>query len=100
MSVIETVRYRVKAGVTKEEALAAWQASQPFARAQEGFLSRRLAVTGDGEFLDLVEWETMDAAQKAAANFDPGKHPELLALVQVLDESTMVMSHYEELGRI
>ena len=30
MSVIETVRYRLKKGTTTEEALAAWEESQSF----------------------------------------------------------------------
>ncbi|MFY0594986.1 MAG: hypothetical protein JXQ85_01015 [Cognatishimia sp.] len=98
MSVIETVRYRLKEGATATEALAAWEESQSFARAQKGFLGRKLAVTSEGDFLDHVEWASMTDAKAAAANFDPGKYPELLGLVQVLDESSMVMTHYEVLG--
>ena len=95
MPVLETVRYRIKPGITQEAAVQAWQDSQSFARAQRGFLSRKLAVTDDGEFLDLVEWQSMADAKAAAENFNPGKFPELLGLVEVLDESTMVMTHYE-----
>lgn len=98
MSVIETVRYRLKKGTTTEEALAAWEESQSFARAQNGFLGRKIAVTEEGEFLDHVEWVSMDDAKAAATNFDPGKYPELLGLVKVLDESSMVMTHYVVLG--
>lgn len=100
MSVIETVRYQLKDGATTEEAVAAWQGSHEFAQAQKGFLSRKIARTSDGEFLDHVEWASMEDAKAAAANFDPTKHPELLGLVQVLDESSMTMTHYELLGSI
>lgn len=98
MSVIETVRYRLKDGATTEEALTAWQDSQSFARAQPGFLGRTLAMTAEGEFLDQVQWASMEEAKAASANFDPAQYPELLGLVQVLDESSMVMTHYTVLG--
>lgn len=98
MSVIETVRYRLRNGATTEEAVAAWKESQSFARAQKGFLNRQIAVTENGEFLDHVEWASMEDAKAASTNFDPGKYPELLGLVKVLDESSMVMTHYEVLG--
>lgn len=98
MSVIETVRYRLKEGATTEEAVAAWEESQSFARAQKGFLGRKIAVTDKGDFLDHVEWASMDDAKAAASNFDPGKYPELLGLMKVLDETTMVMTHYTVMG--
>jgi hypothetical protein len=98
MTIIETVRYKVKDGVTRDQALAAWEDSQSFALAQKGFVRRKLAVADGGEFLDHVEWASMDDAKAAAANFDPGKYPELSGLVQVLDESSMVMTHFEVLG--
>lgn len=95
MPVLETVRYRTKPGVAPEAAVKAWRDSQSFAKAQPGFLSRKIAVTEDGEFLDLVEWRSMADAKAAAENFNPVKFPELMGLVEVLDESTMVMTHYE-----
>ncbi|GAA6208883.1 hypothetical protein NBRC116601_21760 [Cognatishimia sp. WU-CL00825] len=98
MSVIETVRYRLKDGATTDEAVAAWHASQSFARAQAGFLSRKIAVTEDGDFLDHVEWENMQAAKAAAASFDPAKYPELLGLMKVLDETSMSMTYYTVMG--
>lgn len=98
MTIIETVRYKVKDGVSRDQALEAWEDSQSFALSQKGFIRRKLAVTENGEFIDHVEWASMEDAKAAAANFDPSKHPELLGLVQVLDESSMVMTHYEILG--
>lgn len=95
MPVLETVRYRLKPGISTDAAVKAWQDSQSFAHAQPGFLSRKIAVTSDGEFLDLVEWQSMAHAKAAAEQFNPAAFPELLGLVEVLDESTMVMTHYE-----
>ncbi|SMX26691.1 hypothetical protein TRP8649_00776 [Pelagimonas phthalicica] len=98
MSVLETVRYRLKPDATPEAAIKAWEKSQSFARAQDGFLSRKLAVTGEGDWLDLVEWRDMTCAKAAGAAFNPANFPELMDLVTVLDESSMVMSHYEVKG--
>lgn len=98
MPVIETVRYRLKEGISTDQAVSAWEESQSFAKAQKGFLGRKIAVNEEGEFLDLVEWVSMADAKAASANFDPGKFPELLGLVQALDESSMVMTHYTVTG--
>ncbi|WP_299421567.1 hypothetical protein [uncultured Shimia sp.] len=94
MSVIEIVRYRLKSGTTTEQAVAAWEKSQSFAKAQTGFLGRRIAVTQDGDWIDEVEWATMEDAQKAGKAFDPARYPELLDLVAILDTSAMTMTHY------
>ena len=94
MSVIEIVRYRLKADVTPEQAVAAWEKSQSFAKAQPGFIQRRIATTAEGDWIDEVEWESMDHAHAAAAAFDPQTYPELMDLMGVLDQSSMSMTHY------
>ena len=94
MSVIEIVRYRLKAKATPEQAVAAWEKSQSFAKDQAGFLSRRIARTDDGDWIDEVEWDTMESAQAAAAAFNPDNHPELVDLMAVLDETSISMTHY------
>ena len=94
MSVIEIVRYRLNANVKPEQAVAAWETSQSFAKAQPGFIKRRVAVTAEGEWIDEVEWETLKDAHAASAAFNPETHPELMDLIAVLDQSSMSMSHY------
>ncbi len=94
MSVIETVRYQLKDGATKED-----QVFKAIGQTLDGddlpkLEGRKIAVTDSGEFLDFVEWVSMEDAKAASANFDPAKYPELLGLVKVLDETSMVMSHY------
>ncbi|MGR3635605.1 MAG: antibiotic biosynthesis monooxygenase family protein [Shimia sp.] len=99
MSVLEIVRYRVKDGVTPEAALAAWEKSQPFANAQPGFVSRKLAHTSEGIFADIVEWETMEAALAVMEEFKVDKHPELADLVAVLDDDSVEIQHFTVSGR-
>ncbi len=94
MSVIEIVRYRLKSGTTTEQAVAAWEKSQSFAKAQTGFLGRRIAVTEEGDWVDEVEWASMEDATTAGKAFNPANYPELLDLVAVLDTTSMTMTHY------
>ncbi|WP_294228871.1 hypothetical protein [uncultured Shimia sp.] len=94
MSVIEIVRYRIKPEATKEQAVAAWEKSQSFAKAQPGFLARRIAVTVEGDWIDEVEWESLEDATAAAKAFNPETYPELMDLMVVLDETSMTMTHY------
>ncbi len=99
MSVLEVVRYRVKSGTTPEQATAAWEKSQSFAKAQPGFVSRKLAHTEDGLFVDIVEWVDMAAAKAVLEEFKVDKYPELGDLVAVLDEETLDIQHFSVLGR-
>ncbi len=94
MSVIEIVHYRLKAGATPEQAVAAWEKSQSFARDQDGFLARRIAVTEEGDWVDEVEWATLANAKAAASAFNPEEYPELLDLMAVLDETSLTMASY------
>ncbi|NKW91546.1 hypothetical protein HGD87_03300 [Rhodobacteraceae bacterium R_SAG9] len=94
MSVIEIVRYRLKAEATSNQAVAAWEKSQSFAKAQPGFIGRRIATTTDGEWIDEVEWESLEDAHAAASAFSPETYPELMDLMAVLDQSSMSMTHY------
>lgn len=94
MSVIEIVRYRLKPEATPNEAVAAWEKSQSFAKAQPGFISRRIATTSDGDWIDEVEWESLEHAHAAASAFNPETYPELMDLMAVLDQSSMSMTHY------
>ncbi|SMP07018.1 hypothetical protein [Shimia sagamensis] len=94
MSVIEIVRYRLNATAKPEQAVAAWEKSQSFAKAQPGFVRRRIATTAEGDWIDEVEWESLEHAHAAAATFDPETYPELMDLMAVLDQSSMSMTHY------
>lgn len=94
MSVIEIVRYRLKSEATSDQAVAAWEKSQSFAKAQPGFIGRRIASTAEGEWIDEVEWKSLEDAHAAASAFNPETYPELMDLMAVLDQSSMSMTHY------
>lgn len=97
MTVIETARFRLSPGTAPDTAVAAWRRSQNWLRKQPGLLSRRLVESAEGEWIDLVEWSDMAAAQAAQAVFDPG-HADLAGFIAAIDMGSIVMGHYHQRG--
>lgn len=94
MSVFEMATFRFKPEIDEGTARSLWQDTQSFARAQPGYLSRRL-LKGDADtWIDLVEWTDMDAAKAAGAAFQPTKHPELAGFAGAMDMSSLSMQHF------
>ncbi|MBM3506564.1 MAG: hypothetical protein FJX64_02355 [Alphaproteobacteria bacterium] len=73
-AVIEWAPFRTKPGVTAEAVIAAAdEVQKDFLAHQPGFVSRELLRGGDGEWTDLVVWESraaVDAAMQKVAD-DP-----------------------------
>ncbi|MCL2821730.1 MAG: hypothetical protein FWD86_00835 [Firmicutes bacterium] len=64
-NVIELVKFKLKAGVTTADFLAASDNFQKaFLQKCKGYISRKLSLNDD-IWLDIVVWETMDDAQMA-----------------------------------
>jgi hypothetical protein len=98
MSVLEIVRYRVKDGVTADQAMAAWDKSQNFAKSQAGFMTRKLAHTEDGIYADITEWSDMAAAMAVMEEFKVDKYPELADLMNILDQDSIEIQHFNVSG--
>jgi hypothetical protein len=64
--VIECVVFSPTDGVDRDVFLAAAAGINGWARSQEGFVSRELFEVGDGRWIDMVRWATMDDALAAA----------------------------------
>ena len=64
---IETVTFKLAEGVSREDFLEAAAASTAFVKARPGFVARRLSCSVDGTWIEHIEWETLEAAQAAAA---------------------------------
>ena len=90
--VIEAVSFRLVEGVSHEDFLKAVAASEAFIAGNPGFLSRRVSAGADGEWLDYVEWESMEAAMAAGEKFVA--EPCVAPLMQAIDQSTLVMRHH------
>ena len=88
---IETVLFRLGDGVTKGEFLAAAEEMRTFIESQPGFVQRRLSCTGDGTWIEHIEWETIDAAKNAAANIGQSEHA--AAFVKAIDGPSIELMH-------
>jgi len=65
MPTIERVSFRLS-GVSHEDFITAIDAVNRWLDARAGFLRRELAESGDGTWLDVITWESADAARAAA----------------------------------
>ncbi len=65
--ILEVVVFKLAEGVTDELFLESAQGIEGWLETKPGFLNRRLSKDENGMWLDLIEWESMDEAQSAAA---------------------------------
>ncbi|MDD2700928.1 MAG: hypothetical protein PHH36_06775 [Sideroxydans sp.] len=87
---IELVRFRLQQGKTSAEWLKANEKLNDWVKQQPGFRFRSVSETDDGEWIDMVYWESLEAAKTAGEKFGP----EMGATCeQLIDMSSVVMSH-------
>ena len=67
--VVEMVLMKLRTGVSEPAFLWAAEGTTAFLQACPGFIRRRLAKDAYGQWVDYLEWETMDAARQAAERF-------------------------------
>lgn len=63
---LEVVIFKTKPGVSADALTAASRAVTPVLAALPGFVSRRFGRSADGEFVDIVCWQTLTQAKQAA----------------------------------
>ncbi len=66
---VELVRFRLRQGRTAAEWLGANETINEWLKTQPGFRMRSLSETEDGEWIDMLCWESMEAAELAGARF-------------------------------
>ena len=92
MSAHELARYRV-APDDEQELLVRWPAAVAAIRSQlPGLVDARLARLEDGVWMDVWEWDSLEAAKRAAAAAPP--IPEAAAMFGVISEP-LAMEHGE-----
>lgn len=86
---IELVRFRLREDKTADEWLKDNEKMNEWLRRQPGFRFRSLSETEDGEWIDVVHWESRQAAQAAAGHImeDIGE------AFGSIDVKSIVMSH-------
>lgn len=65
-NVVEIVMFRPLPGIAREEVLEAAERMTHVLRGMRGFITRDIAVSSDGRWLDLTRWRDPHAAQRAA----------------------------------
>ncbi|WP_281890376.1 hypothetical protein [Paenibacillus sp. YYML68] len=96
---IEFVTFQLQPSTERESFLQAAHRSQQAVQHYAGYESRTLLhVEESGEWLDLVGWSSLEAAQQAAAAF--GNDPAASDLIAALDGPTVNMNHYMRLTEL
>jgi hypothetical protein len=91
--VLEIVIYRLNDGVTDSAFHQAGEAmEQNFARKQQGFVSRVFGKSHEGEWVDVITWQTMNDALKASEA--AMKSPVCAPMFGMLDGPSVKMHHF------
>ena len=92
MTVIELALFKLKPDVTEDQFQEVLHGSSRWFAGQPGFVRRRHG-TGEEGRMDLVEWESMAAANAAAERFPSA--PETQTFMAAIDPGSVVMRHFE-----
>jgi hypothetical protein len=95
-NVHEVVHFNAVANATPAAMAEAAQGMSGWLQSLPGFVQRRLSVSADGRFTDVVEWRDMASAREAAALFPTV--PQALAFMALIDMASINMSHGEILA--
>jgi hypothetical protein len=88
---IEIVLFRLKPGVNEAAFLEANRAVQADLQKASGYLRREMTKNEDGQWLDLVYWNSLAEAKQAAEAFPTW--PSTQRLAGMIDESSINMLH-------
>ncbi len=90
LDTIELVRFRLQEGKTREEWLEANEAINRWTMQQPGFRFRSLSESDDGEWVDMIYWESREAAEAASKKFEA----EMLEVcIPIIAPESVVISH-------
>lgn len=89
---IEVVIFRAKTQYTDEQVTEALELVNPVLQDFSGFISRQLSKSEDGQWMDLVHWESLALAQQAATKI---MQQEIAGeAFKVIEESSMQLYHF------
>ncbi|MEE9432005.1 MAG: hypothetical protein V3V16_13235 [Melioribacteraceae bacterium] len=66
VGIIELVIFKVQNGFSENEVIEAAKLTTPILSKFDGFINRKLAVSNDGVWSDIVYWVNLDLAKTAA----------------------------------
>ncbi|MEO0826729.1 MAG: antibiotic biosynthesis monooxygenase family protein [Cyanobacteria bacterium J06639_16] len=95
--IVEVATFKLQEGVTPDEFYAVDQAVETqHVSQQPGFISRESAVSDDNEWLVIVHWRSIEAAEASMASFSGA--PATAEFMSKLEVDTMVMKRYTGYG--
>ena len=92
--IVEVAQFKLATGVREEDFLREVEAVQKnFLEKQNGYINRELLKDKDGQWVDILHWNSMEEAQKAAEVMmgDPATQ----GFMQKIDPSSVKMLHLE-----
>ena len=92
VKVVELVLFKTKPEFNKEDVLRAAKSINPLLQEYAGYVSRKLSITDDGQWMDVVYWTDLESAKKASENILENKLAQ--KYFGMIDETTMEFSHY------
>ena len=91
--IVEVSQFRLVPGADERAFIDAAEETQSgFLAKQEGFVSRDLLRAEDGSWMDIVRFETGEAARAAFEGF--AGHPGVKTFESMLDPSSVSMTHW------
>lgn len=90
---IEMVTFKTKPEIKDENAREALESLTACVSHFPGFIGRKLGKSKEGQWIDLIYWSSRSNAEKAAG--EVMQNPQALKAFEVIDESTMEMSHFD-----
>lgn len=88
---IEVVVFKTNHGFTRQEVIEAAKAVNPVVKQFEGFIGRKLAVTEDGTWTDIVYWTDLASAKHAGE--EVMKSQTCQKFFAMIDEKSMQFMH-------
>ena len=95
--VIEVVTFRLTPETDEATFVAAVAESMPFLERQPGFVRREIGASSIEEWTDIVHWTTLEAALRAARDFNDA--PETQPFNACLERGSVQMRHFRSVYR-
>lgn len=92
---IEVVIFKAKTGVTDSQLQAAASAITPILSAMPGFIRRDLGESEGGDYMDVIHWQDLAAAEAAAEKVMT--IAQCVAFFDLIDQSQMQFMHFTKI---
>jgi hypothetical protein len=93
-NIVEIAQFRLANGVSEQDFLREVEDVQNnFLSRQSGYIDRELLKSGEGQWIDIVHWSSMEKAQLVAEVML--KDPSALGFLQKIDPQSVDMMHLQ-----